>query len=591
MATWGQDPSERLGRFRRSEPPAEPDAPPPKPRFKHDVPIRAAGLSCDRKVLVALDAQGFINGWDAVTAKRLYRLPLLDPKEVQQRLTFSPDGRFVALSPWSMPAGFVRVLDPRTGKELRRFDRGFSPSFSPDTELLACTDGPQLRRWALKNGAELPRFPECEHALKWSAWSPVGDLIATSSEDFPIVQVWEMPTNRRRAPLVGKELDEAPTGLAFSPDGKMLAIGGHWGIRFESLEGPPEREYHSHEEYALGSLKFLADGRRMVALTRRRRLLVWELFTGKPLFTWASYELEDGSIDLSEGGNSAIWIERGGMRLERIPELLGGYDDGHVIRSLCFTPSGHVVTGDDQGSIRVWDPATQKEIRRHAVPLHRIRYFSRDGAWAVFGGARDPVGLWDLQAGREILKVHATPSVQSIALSPDSGKLALGHTDGSITIWSIPDRKEVSRIRSDMADVTAISWSSDGRSLAWGDRLGVVVIAEGEQGREPVRFRTRGGFAIQDLSFSPDGRMVVARDELGLHRAYSDPGIEPTIVDGWAPVVPYPRRPDHRWNASGCYQKRGQLGIIADAVSPDGSYFAGITRAGKLVIWEAPGAK
>src|SRR5204862_510703 len=116
-------------------------------------------------------------------------------------------------------------------------------------------------------------------------------------------------------------------------------------------------------------------------------------FTGKPLFTWASFELEEGSLDLSEGGDVAIWIERGGVRLERIPLLLGGYEDGHVIRSLCFTPSGQVVTGDDQGTIRVCDPASQKEIRRHAVPLRRMRYFSNYGAWAVFGGAGDPVGI------------------------------------------------------------------------------------------------------------------------------------------------------------------------------------------------------
>src|SRR5262245_31805062 len=125
MAMWGQDPSEKLGRFRRDPVEPDPETLRPKPRFPHEIPIREAGLSCDRKLLVAIDAQGFVNGWDAVTAKRLYRQPLIDPREVPQRLTFSPDGRFAALSPWSLPAGLVRVLDPQTGKELRRFDSGF----------------------------------------------------------------------------------------------------------------------------------------------------------------------------------------------------------------------------------------------------------------------------------------------------------------------------------------------------------------------------------------------------------------------------------------------------------------------------------
>src|SRR4029079_18938900 len=103
MARQDQDGSDRFGRFRRASADPESSVPPPEPRFPHDIPIRPAGLSCDRRILVCLDAQGFVNGWNAVTAKRLYRLPLLDSKEVAQRLTFSPDGRFAALTFWALP--------------------------------------------------------------------------------------------------------------------------------------------------------------------------------------------------------------------------------------------------------------------------------------------------------------------------------------------------------------------------------------------------------------------------------------------------------------------------------------------------------
>ena len=590
MARQGQDGSDQFGRFRRG-----PDDPirdlPPKPRFPHDIPILTATLSVDRKTLVALDAEGTINGWDAVRAKRLYRCPAVGRQEPEQRLTASPCGRFVVVSSRGLPPGPVRILDLRSGRELRRIERGFSPSFSPDGEFLACSDGPQLRRWALKSGAELPRFTEAEQPLKWTTWSPKGDMLAASRESSSLISLWEAGSRPFQGRILESFKDEAPTSLAFSPDGKMLAIGSHWGIKFESLAGPPDQLYRSHEEYAQGPLKFSPDGRRMSALSRRRRLLVWETTSGKPLFTWAAYELDEGSLDLSEGGDVAIWIERGGIRLERIPLLLGGYEDGHVIRSLCFTAAGQVVTGDDQGTIRFWDPATQKEVRRHAVPLRRLRYVSRDGAWAVFGGKDEPVGIWDLAAGREILKVEVAPAIQSIALSPDNSKLALGHSDGSVTLWGVVERKELTRIRSDVVDVSAICWSRDGKSLAWGDQLGVVVIAEGEQGQDQLRFRTRGGAAIRDLRFSPDGRTVFARDATGLHRAYSDPGVEPKIVDGELPLVAHPRMPGRRWHASGCFQKPQQLEIVAAAVSPDGSYIAGVTRAGKLVIWEAPGAQ
>ena len=586
MATWSQDPSEKLGRFRRGPVDPEPENPPPKPRFPHDVPIRAAGVSVDRKTLVALDAQGFVNGWDAATAKRLYRLPLLDPREEPQRLTFSPDGRFVVISPGSLPAGLVRVLDPKTGKELRRFDRGFSPSFSPDGNLLACSDGKKLRRWALKSGAELPGFPEYEFPLKWTAWSPANDVIAASAEEWTGVAIWDATNGLRISRDTVSAQGEAAASLAFSPDGKTLAVGSHWGIKFCTLVGRPDREYQSHEEYAVGQLKFFADGRRMSAMSRHRRLLVWDTWSGAPLFTWAAYELEDGRLEVSEGGDVAIWIERGGIRLERIPRLLAGADDGHVVRTLTFASSGMLVTGDDAGMIRVWDPATEKEIRRFKVPMVRMRYFSRDGGWALFGGEGDPIGIWDLVAGKEVLKVDPTPAVWSAALSPDNARLALGHADGAVSLWSVVEQKEVARIRSEMTGITAVAWSSDGKSLAWGDDSGVVAMAEGKEGREPVRFKPRGEPGIQELKFSPDGRSLVATDRKGNQRVYSEPGIEPEEIQiRFDPWIPNPR-----WKGSGCFQKWYLL-RVREAISNDGSYIAGVTRDGKLVIWEAPGGK
>jgi WD40 repeat protein len=590
MACWGQDPNEQLGRFLRESSHPDLDGPLPKPRFRHDVPFRTATVSVDRKILIALDAEGFVVGWDAVTAKRLYLRRAIGKDEVPQRLTVSPDGRSLAVSPRSLPPGIVRILETATGKELRRFDRGFSPSFSPDSEFLACSDGTNLRRWALRSGAELPSFPEAEEPLKWTAWSSKSDVIAASAEDSTMVAVWDVASRRRRFRDLVSSDQEAAASLAFTPDGKTLAVGSHWGIQFWSLAGPPERQLYSHEEYAMGPLRFSADGRRMTALNRRRRLLVWETFTGKPLFTWASYQMEDGSLEVSEGGDVAIWLERGGIRLERIPLLLAGYEDGHVVRSHCFTSEGNVITGDDQGTIRIWDPGTQKEIRRLAVPLRHLSKFFRDGTVAVFGGGSDPVQIWDLASGRELLKIDAGVYIGALTLSPDGSLLALGHADGSLTLWDLAAKRERAKIASEMTGISAISWTPDGKSLAWGDDSGGVAIAEGTRGLEPLRFRSRGGVAIRELAFSPDGKTLVATDARGDHREYTgELGREPVRVGTRPSQQTY--LPDPRWNASGFLQKRGELGIVEEAFSPDGSIAISVTRSGKLLIWQAPGGK
>ena len=557
---------------------------PPKPRFPHPVRITAAALSRDGSILVALDAEGAINGWDARSTRLLYRRPVLAKNEVPQRLTCSSDGRYLALSARYCPPSAIRVLHLATGEEVRRFPRGFSPEFSADGEILAATDGPTLRRWALKSGAELPTLHEEGPDLKWLAYSAQGDRIAVSAVNSGGVVVWNLPT-RERMPVTASGLGPV-TGLAFSPDGTTLAIGRPWaGVQFWNLAEDCARDWHSHEEYARGQLRFSGDGRRMIASVGQRRLLAWEVVSGRYLHTWGAFILPDGLIEVSAGGDVAIWIERGGIRLERLPKILGGEDRGHVIRKVAFTTDGRAVTADDQGTIRLWDPATQKEVRRIDVPKQSIHSLSEDGVWIVFGGRGQPVRVWDLAAGKEVFTADQKPFAQAVALSPDRKSMALGYSDGSIALWDIGANRERCLVRLEMAGISAIAWSPDGRKLALGDGLGAVLIADGTRVSEPLHFKARGDHSIQELEFTPDGKSVVACDQWGSRRLYRDEaGVEPQDVRGTSQIP----RLDDRWNASGFDQKNA--GCSDMAVSPDKSY---VITAGEgiALIWQAPGAK
>src|SRR5579862_2480589 len=166
--------------------------PTPHPRFPHPVPFRTAALPLDGSTLVGLDSEGVLVGWDARTAKLRYRTKVLGPNDPSPRLTCSPDGRFVAVSRRDHVPCLVRIFHLQKGEEARRFDRCFSPCFSPDGELLAGTDGPHLRRWALRSGAELPGLDESGEDLKWAAYSPQGDRLAASCAGSPAVSVWTL---------------------------------------------------------------------------------------------------------------------------------------------------------------------------------------------------------------------------------------------------------------------------------------------------------------------------------------------------------------------------------------------------------------
>jgi WD40 repeat protein len=559
--------------------------PTPVPRFKHPVSCRAAALPRDGSILVGLDAEGSIVGWDVRTAKTLYVRLVVTKQDALQRLTCSPDGRYVALSSRHPLFSLVRVLRIATGEEVRRFDHGFSPTFSPDGEILACTDGNTLRRWAMKSGAELPTLASVDGEFKWAAFSPVGTVLAASEGGSGLVRIWDGGTLRRT--ITG---NSPATALAFSPDGKTLAIGTHWGLRFVDVAGGPDPSLEAHEEYATGPLTFSADGRGMVALSRQRRLLAWGLSSGSPSFTWSAFNTPDGLLEVSDRGDRAIWFDRGGLRLERIPESLGGKEAGHVVKKVSFTADGLAMTADDQGKVRFWDPAIQKEVKELTVPGRGINLISRHGRWVIYGGGADAILIWDVSSGKEIINVPARPHIGAVALSPDETTLVLGQADGSLSLWDIASRKERSRIRLELAGVTAVCWSPDGKTLAWGDGLGTVVIA-GATGRDPLQFKPRGEAAIRDLDFLKDGKTLLVCNAQGVCWNYrDDPTFEPVPVER-GELQERRAVPDRRWIASGFLQRGATLGYTSELFSPDGRYAITGTQWGAALIWEAPGGK
>src|SRR5262249_55477150 len=70
----------------------------------------------------------------------------------------------------------------------------------------------------------------------WYALSPDGKRLAVSGE-AGLVVLREVPTGKemRRLQLVGKKKDATVRGLCYSPNGKLLAIGGH-GIEMRCVD-------------------------------------------------------------------------------------------------------------------------------------------------------------------------------------------------------------------------------------------------------------------------------------------------------------------------------------------------------------------
>src|SRR5262249_37805991 len=152
-----------------------------------------------------------------------------------------------------------------------------------------------VRLWDADRGVELHR---CDGAAKFTfglAFSPDGSLLAAAGGDGwgpggdtpGIVTLWDTTTGQRRREITpSKGSAVAPT---FSPDGRTLATGGDPVIRlWEVATGKERHALHGHEG-PVYCLAFSKDGRHLASSSQ-----------DVPVFIWDVYDLpKNGSVETS----------------------------------------------------------------------------------------------------------------------------------------------------------------------------------------------------------------------------------------------------------------------------------------------------
>jgi WD40 repeat protein len=185
-------------------------------------------LTADGKTVFAGHA-GDIYRWEAATGKELPPLKLPD-----QRLTNplpSPDGRFVAVTAFQRRGWRTALLDTCTGQELRELASGRDDSyahalsaFSPDGRTLALRVGREVALCEVASGRPRGRLSLGGQVGRAVAFSPDGRLLAVGGDGQTALRVWDLTDDR---PAGGMAWPGAGVwSLAFSPDGTRLAVAG-----------------------------------------------------------------------------------------------------------------------------------------------------------------------------------------------------------------------------------------------------------------------------------------------------------------------------------------------------------------------------
>jgi WD40 repeat protein len=358
----------------------------------------------------------------------------------------------------------VLVWDTASSKRLRELkDCGYAPSLSltRDGRLLAVAGHSgthTLRLWETTTGTALHTRDGHAGVVGGLAFSPDGKSLASVCVE---VLIWDPATGKTRRQLPGRGV------VAYSPDGKILAIGGpdqDQTLRLsDAASGRELRRIRAARARLMVPLAvaFSPDGK-LLATESNRSFALWDVATGKESDrvsreerngAWEYVREQLDSVAFSPDGKTlawaaahaelALWQLPPGRKHRKLPQI--------GVKCVAFSPDGNFLAsaggrplpGKKSGSLHLWDVSTGQSVRKfEGAGAVRVVAYAPDGKTLAAAGEDGVVGLWDAATGKlwHRFEGHRGP-IWSLAFAPDGRTLASGSQDTTILIWDVPGAK------------------------------------------------------------------------------------------------------------------------------------------------------
>jgi RNA polymerase sigma factor (sigma-70 family) len=377
--------------------------------------------------------------WDVATGKLL--VPAEGHRQPVQCLVFTSDGRTLfsggGATEYVLRVWDVRASGSNVGKELRLVGAGRNGcdalALSPDGTLLAVPSGHDLtfEGVALRDPNTDRDVRRLQHpgVIASAHFSADGRRLATCALPYAdkkynrTISLWDVATGRP-----GEQIDTGPHDdfvrgrAALSPDGRYVAAGGCPGGRVRIWDADTGRKVLEFEagEHSGEDVAFSPDGRLLAVSGRRGTTGLWEAATGKLLYRLDDPSDRIGALAFSHDGRTLVTggnaVRLWEVATGRLRATLNGHD-GEVC-SLAFAPDGRsLASGGADTTILTWDLAGPA-----ARPTHR----ELEGLWVDLAG--DAAAAYRADRTLAAAPEQSTPflreRVQPVPAPPDRARFA-----------------------------------------------------------------------------------------------------------------------------------------------------------------------
>lgn len=342
------------------------------------------------------------------------------------------DPKADAVRPGSSPAALPMPTNPAR-QEVR-----FPTLLKPPVDMLA-KDSPKdaALALALKVGPLPP--------VTALVFSPDGKILAVGG--YRAVTLWSLPTGKALTAIT--HLPGPVQGLAFRPDGAQIAVaGGAPGASGEVevfdtgtfAKVGPTLEGHSD---VVMSVAWSADGKWLATGSQDKTARLWQWPGGKELKVFKDHSDAVTRVCFSSDGKS-LYTASMDHNLRRYDTDKGtlvraftGHNEGVTAMALSQT-NNILISAGSEPQLRRWNPDGGENTANyggHGATVTEI-VFSKDTKFMASASGDHTIRLWDAGNGNALRTLAGASDWEyAVAISPDDRWTGGGGADGIVRLW------------------------------------------------------------------------------------------------------------------------------------------------------------
>lgn len=352
-----------------------------------------------------------------------------------------------------------------------------------------------------------------EDSVESAAFSPDGAQVVTTDEGNT-ARVWDAVTGDEVAKFHDRNIHIVDA--TFTPDGPRIISASHGDVTarvWDAVNGIEIAVLRGHEG-RIHSAAFSPDGARIVTTSNDGTARAWDAATGHEVVVLRGNEAgltaarfsPDGTriFAFSDARTVRVWDAASGKELAVV-----GDNRDRLVRAALSPDNARMVTWGSNYLARVWDAGngTELAVLHHEGSVNSVA-FSPDGG-RIVTASRGLARLWDSSTGNLIDVLGGYERrVSSAAFSTDGARILTTSGDNTLRVWDSASGEEIAVLRG----------HEGGHSAAFSQNGARIIIASANTARvwdgatgEGVAVLHHGGDAVKVNSavFNPDGTRIV----------------------------------------------------------------------------------